>query len=159
MGSLVSTQRVGDETIHHYDNGAFAYGCNRSSKFTFKCGSETKVISATEPTTCYYEIVAEVVCGGNVCQNGNCVYDEVLQTPPTCVCNQNWYGDYCDDDTPNYCLICHGAGSTSAETLLACTASTTYEECPEGDVCMIEMRKRNGQIVNMRTGCKGTFFP
>ena len=55
----------------------------------------------------------------------------------------------------NQCLTCYGAGNTSADTLAACTASTTYDECNEGDVCMIEMRRRNGQIVDMRTGCKG----
>ena len=55
----------------------------------------------------------------------------------------------------NQCLTCYGAGNTSADTLLACTTTTTYEECNEGDVCMIEMRRRNGQIVDMRTGCKG----
>ena len=58
----------------------------------------------------------------------------------------------------NQCLTCYGAGATSALTLAACTASTTYNECNEGDVCMIEMRRRNGQIVDMRTGCKGTFL-
>ena len=57
----------------------------------------------------------------------------------------------------NQCSTCYGAGSDTASTLAACDANTTMETCDDYDVCMIEVRRRNGQIVDMRTGCKGKF--
>ena len=52
------------------------------------------------------------------------------------------------------CSKCFGAGSNTASTLAACDANLATEVCNEGDVCMIEVRRRDGQIVDMRTGCK-----
>ena len=56
------------------------------------------------------------------------------------------------------CSKCFGAGADSVSTLAACDANMATEACNEGDVCMIEVRRRNGQIVDMRTGCKSKLF-
>jgi len=56
--------------------------------------------------------------------------------------------------TSKQCTTCFGAGADTASTLAACDANTTIETCDDYDVCMIEVRRRNGQIVDMRTGCK-----
>ena len=56
------------------------------------------------------------------------------------------------------CSKCFGAGADSASTLAACDANMATEACNQFDVCMIEVRRRNGQIVDMRTGCKSKLF-
>ena len=57
--------------------------------------------------------------------------------------------------TGNQCTTCYGAGSDTASSLAACDANATTETCNDDDVCLIEVRRRNGQVVDMRTGCKG----
>lgn len=52
------------------------------------------------------------------------------------------------------CMTCNGAGSNTAATISMCDANTSYVECEDGDVCMIEQRRRNGELVEMKTGCK-----
>ena len=101
LGELTSTERTGDKVVRTYENGREASGCSRSATLTYTCGKTTRLISANEPRTCFYEIVAEVNCGSqDVCENGSCVYSEQTSQPPTCVCDATWYGDYCDVKAP-----------------------------------------------------------
>ena len=80
IGGLSSTEVVGDQVVRHYSGGKQGFSCRRSSTLTYTCGKETKIISVTEPDYgCRNEIVAEVVCSGDSCKNGNCVYNQTTQ--------------------------------------------------------------------------------
>jgi len=57
--------------------------------------------------------------------------------------------------TSNSCNVCFGSGSTTAATAAACDANSVATVCEAGDVCLLEMRKNRGEIVELRTMCKG----
>ena len=59
--------------------------------------------------------------------------------------------------TSNSCNVCFGSGSTTAATAAACDANSVATVCEPGDVCLLEMRKNRGEIVELRTMCKGNF--
>jgi len=60
------------------------------------------------------------------------------------------------NDMSNACFTCDATGSDAASLVAECQASGKLVECEEDSMCLMEVRKRNGNYVGMRTLCKCT---
>lgn len=60
------------------------------------------------------------------------------------------------NDMFNACFTCDATGNDATSMLASCQTSGKLVECAEDSMCSIEVRKRNGNFVGMRTLCKST---
>ena len=53
------------------------------------------------------------------------------------------------------CVRCHGYGQSTADTIARCAENAVLEQCEPDDVCMIEARRKAGELIEVKTMCKG----
>ena len=52
-------------------------------------------------------------------------------------------------------MRCHGYGQSTADTIARCAENAVLEQCEPDDVCMIEARRKAGELIEVKTMCKG----